>query len=232
MDNPVVGGRCAFCGLAGGDHLMTCQRETYIAAGEKIAAPRVLDLVPPKTLQEAATVMILAAGDDPDRPGLKETPERFRKAWEEMTCGNKVDIPSLFKQFDESEVDEMITVRDIDFCSFCEHHMLPFYGTADIAYIPPPGKILGLSKVARLVEAFAKRLQVQERLTKDIAKAFYTNFPGCIGVACRVKARHFCMCARGVKQPHAVMVTTSLFGAFREKDAVRAEFFSCISGGN
>lgn len=194
------------------------------------APPKVLDIVPPLSIQQAVNVLILATGDNPDRDGLKETPARFAKMWDEMTSGNRVDVKALFKIFESDYADEMIIVKDITFTSFCEHHLLPFYGTADFAYVPSGRKIIGLSKIARLVDAFAKRLQVQERLTAQITQTFKEHMPSTLGVACRIKARHMCMCARGVKQPHAEMITTSLTGVFRDKPEARAEFFSCVGG--
>lgn len=164
-------------------------------------------------------------GDDPNRPGVLETPSRVVRSYAELFSGYKVDPASIFKTFDEP-CDEMVIVRDIEFYSTCEHHMLPFFGKAHIGYIPN-GKVAGVSKLARLLDVYARRLQIQERIgqqiTNDLDKYLQAR-----GSACVLEAKHSCMTCRGVNKQHSTMVTSSLTGVFREKPEVRAEFLSMI----
>lgn len=166
-------------------------------------------------------------GDEDElRPGLAETPERAAKAWVHWTSGYDVDPASLLKTFEDGAegCDEMVVVKDIPFYSHCEHHMAPIFGTAIVAYLPDK-RIVGLSKLNRLVDCFARRLQVQERMTNQIADALQEHLKphGC-GVV--VKARHLCMESRGVQHVGATTVTSALRGAFKESATVRAEFLS------
>lgn len=167
-------------------------------------------------------------GEDPDREGLKETPRRVIKAWGHWCQGYKVDAQALLKTFvDGSEgVDEMVLVKDIEFYSHCEHHMAPFFGTAHVAYIPN-GSVVGLSKLARVVDVYAQRLQVQERLTNEIANCLDEGLSP-LGVAVVVEAKHFCMCSRGVSKQGSSTITSALRGVFKEKPEVRAEFMALI----
>lgn len=167
-------------------------------------------------------------GEKPHREGLRETPDRVVRSYAELFAGYKQDPAELLKTFDGENYDECIVVKGIEFTSFCEHHMLPFDGVAHVGYIPD-GRIVGLSKVARLVDLFAKRLQVQERLTTDITSALMEYLKP-KGAACVVYAKHSCMGCRGAKKPTARMGTSSLLGVFREKPEARAEFFSLIRG--
>lgn len=172
-----------------------------------------------------ATVAVLAAiGEDPKRAGLRETPDRVARAWAELAAGYGQDPADVLKVFDDGAegVNEMVTVGPIPFFSLCEHHLLPFHGQAWVGYVPS-GKIVGLSKMARLVDVFARRLQVQERLTKQIADAF-TEHVQPLGVGVHLQARHLCMEMRGVSRAGAVTTTTALRGAFFEQPAARAEF--------
>lgn len=160
-------------------------------------------------------------GEDPLRDGLLETPARVVRAWAELTAGYKED-PKVFlsRTFDEKS-DEMVILKDIQFYSMCEHHMLPFMGTATVAYMPTD-KVVGISKLARVVSCYARRLQVQERMTQQIARAI----EDCLsphGVGVILRAHHLCMGCRGVKQPSTELVTSSLLGKFRDA-TVRAEF--------
>jgi GTP cyclohydrolase I len=157
---------------------------------------------------------------------LRETPARAAKAWAELTSGYDVDIEGLFKTFDASGYDEMVVVRDIPFHSLCEHHLLPFSGKAAVAYIPD-GRIVGLSKLARLVDAYARRLQVQERLTNQIIDALM-EFLQPSGAAVLMQAEHLCMSLRGAKVPGSVTVTSSLRGAIFENPEARAEALSLM----
>lgn len=163
-------------------------------------------------------------GENPDREGLHDTPKRVVKAFTELCAGyaiNPADI--LSTTFDVGDVDQMIHVRDIAFVSLCEHHMLPFTGTAHVAYIPTT-RVVGLSKIPRTVHAYASRLQVQERLTQQIADAI-TEHLNPLGVGVKITAHHACMGLRGARQPNAQMTTTALNGVFRDP-AVRNEFLN------
>lgn len=171
--------------------------------------------------------MIHVIGEDPDRDGLKDTPDRIINSWKELFAGYEIEIEDLLKTFENDNYDQMVLVRDIDFTSFCEHHWLPFQGVAHVAYLP--GKqIVGLSKLARVVECYSKRLQVQERMTEEIALAIHSHLEP-KGTACVVEASHLCMGCRGVKKPNAVMVTSALFGAFKNDPATRAEFMAFVN---
>jgi GTP cyclohydrolase I len=166
-------------------------------------------------------------GEDPWRPGLLETPDRVVASFKEIYGGYKANPEELVKTF-ESDCDEMVVLQGIEFYSTCEHHMMPFFGTADIAYIPS-GKVLGVSKLARLLEVYSRRLQIQERLTTKITSWLDANLKP-LGSACRLTAQHLCMTARGVGKQHSTMVTSSLTGVFRERPEVRQEFFSLVNG--
>lgn len=173
------------------------------------------------TALEAVRTLLIFAGEDPGRDGLKDTPKRVTKALLEMTDGYSQDPKKILSTVFDVSYDEIIIVKDIPFTSLCEHHMLVFSGTVDVGYLP--GKVVGLSKIARLVDCFSKRLQIQERLTKQIE----TSLSECLeakGVAVVVKANHSCMSCRGVQKPGSVMVTSAMSGVFRDKPEARAEF--------
>lgn len=162
-------------------------------------------------------------GEDPTRNGLQDTPSRVVKAWEHWCGGYNVNIPALLTEFDnEEKYDEMVMVKDIPLYSHCEHHLAPFFGTATVAYIPN-GNIVGLSKINRVVDAFARRLQVQERITVQVADAI-TKHLHAKGVGVMLRCRHLCMESRGVCQQGHHTVTTALRGVMREDPAARAEF--------
>lgn len=169
------------------------------------------------------TKLLQYIGEDPTREGLSETPQRVLKAWAEWTRGYTEEPADILKTFKDGATDEMVVERGIPFFSHCEHHMAPFFGTVDIAYIPQ-GKIVGLSKMNRLVECFARRLQVQERLTKQIADAMMDNLSP-LGVGVVVKAQHMCVMSRGVKHAGCDTVTSAMRGVFME-GPVRAEFMA------
>lgn len=175
--------------------------------------------------EEGVRNLLAYIGDEPDREGLKDTPRRVLDAWrDEWGIGYFLDPKSFLKEFaDGAEgVDEMVVVRDIDLWSHCEHHLAPFFGVAHIAYVPN-GKIVGLSKLARVVNAFARRLQVQERLTNQIADLLADALkPQGVGVI--VEARHFCMCSRGVRTRDAMTITSALRGCIKDEPEARAEF--------
>ena len=177
---------------------------------------------------ECATRDILhAIGEDVDREGLLDTPKRVARAYAELTAGYQVDPVRLINDaiFDVN-YDEMVIVRDIDFYSLCEHHLLPFLGQVDVAYIPN-GKVIGLSKIPRIVEMFARRLQVQERMTQEIAE-FLDQTLHPLGVAVVAEGLHMCAAMRGVKKANARMVTSAMLGTFKTSQATRSEFFGHI----
>lgn len=170
--------------------------------------------------------LIRRMGDDPNREGLLETPARVAASWTELFAGYGIRPERILKVFTEPNADEMVVVKDISFYSTCEHHLLPFHGVAHVAYVPFEGKVVGLSKIPRLVNAFARRLQVQERLTVEIATTL-RNGLAAKGAACVMEATHLCCCSRGVRQD-SKMVTSCMLGVFREKREARAEFLSLV----
>lgn len=171
--------------------------------------------------------MLSYLGEDPERTGLQDTPKRVRKALEYFTRGYHQNINDVLNNaIFEEECDEMVIVRNIDFFSLCEHHMLPFYGKAHVAYIPN-GKIVGLSKIPRLVEVFSRRLQIQERMTQQIARTLNDLIhPKGVGVV--VNGFHLCVAMRGVEKLNAMATTSAMLGTFRENRATRAEFMGLI----
>lgn len=179
---------------------------------------------------EAIRHILRFIGDDPDRQGLKETPNRVVASWQELFSGYKANVAELFKTFDAGSCDEMVICKDLEFYSTCEHHMLPFYGVAHIGYLPG-SKVIGLSKLARILEVFARRLQIQERIGTDVTKAINEGLEGVRGAACVIEAKHMCMTCRGVNKQNSVMITSSLTGAFKESPATRSEFLSLIGKG-
>lgn len=182
----------------------------------------------PQAVMEGAVRQILESiGEDPERQGLQRTPLRVAKAYAELTSGYHVDAEALINDavFDVA-YDEMVLVKDIDFYSMCEHHMLPFYGKAHVAYIPN-GKVIGLSKIPRIVEMFARRLQVQERMTQQIAD-FLQQTLDAQGVAVVVEGQHMCAAMRGVKKANARMTTSAMLGSFKHNAQTRGEFLDHI----
>lgn len=185
-----------------------------------------------KTHEDKAEALIReflsGLGEDPEREGLKKTPQRVTKMYEFLTKGYREDVKkvvngAVFKE----EYSEMVTVRDIDFFSLCEHHLIPFYGKVHVAYLPD-GKIIGLSKIPRIVEVYARRLQVQERLTQQIAQTLY-DYLNPQGVAVVIEARHLCMIMRGVEKQNSVAVTSAMLGVFRDDVKTRQEFLTLIN---
>lgn len=169
-------------------------------------------------------------GENPQRNGLKGTPERVVRSWEELYSGyewRKHDIQKMLTVFESDGYDEMVVLRGIEFQSTCEHHLLPFYGTAHVGYIPTDGRIVGISKLSRLVDIYSKRLQVQERISKQVTDALMEHLKPA-GVGCILVAKHSCMICRGVKKQSSEMITSSLMGSFREDAKVRSEFLSLI----
>ena len=195
----------------------------------------VVKMMQPKLEEESIASMmkkiLLKIGEDPTREGLVRTPDRAEKALRFLTSGYQTDVQSivngaLFNQ----KVDEMVVVKDIEFYSMCEHHLLPFFGTMHVAYLPKD-KVIGLSKIPRIVDMFARRLQLQERLTQDVAQTIQDVLePRGVGVIC--EARHFCMMMRGVEKQHSGTVTSAMLGAFRDGKETRDEFLSLVSHRN
>jgi GTP cyclohydrolase I len=179
-------------------------------------------------LQELVREMLIRLGEDPDRDGLVRTPLRMEKALQFFTSGHSQDPAEILKSACfEMSYDEMVVVKDIEIFSLCEHHVVPFFGKAHIAYVPN-GKVIGLSKLPRLVDAFARRLQIQERLTGQIADAIQDSIDP-LGIGVIIEARHLCMMMRGVEKQHSSAVTSAMRGIFRDQQKIREEFLSLIS---
>ena len=179
-------------------------------------------------IEFAVESILLNIGEDPEREGLLKTPNRVARMFDELTAGYHVDPVALINGAIFSvDYDEMVVVKDIDFHSLCEHHMLPFYGRAHVAYIPN-GKVVGLSKIPRIVEMFARRLQIQEQMTAQIANFIQETLEP-TGVAVVVEGAHMCAMMRGVKKANTKMTTSKMLGAFREDDKLRAEFMAHIA---
>lgn len=179
-------------------------------------------------IQKAVREILAAVGEDPDRDGLLETPARVARMYAEMFSGLHSDPREHTKKFFEEKYDEVVLVRDISFCSMCEHHLLPFVGKAHIGYMPS-GKVIGLSKLARVVEVVARRPQVQERLTQTVADLLVDEL-GAKGVAVIVEADHSCMTIRGVRKPGSLTITSAMRGIFRSNLSSRSEIMQLIYG--
>jgi len=178
-------------------------------------------------VQEAFKIIIQQIGEDPNREGLVHTPERAAKAMEFMTRGYDQTVQQVVRNaLFESDTSEMVIVQDIELYSLCEHHILPFIGKCHVAYMPT-GKVLGLSKVARIVEMYARRLQIQENLTKQIAEAIQ-DVTEAAGVSVIIEAKHMCMMMRGVEKQNSVMKTSVMLGQFRDNQSTRMEFLSLL----
>jgi len=179
--------------------------------------------------EENITRILEFIGEDPKREGLKETPARVIRSYEELFGGYRQDPKDVLKVFSDGACDEMVVLKNLEFTSFCEHHMLPFVGKAHIAYVPDK-KVLGVSKLSRLFDIYARRLQIQERLCQQVTAALDEHLKP-RGSACVIEAKHLCMSARGVGKQHSEMVTSSLTGVFRETgNDARVEFLSMIRG--
>jgi GTP cyclohydrolase I len=194
---------------------------------EEILLNESKDGVTPESVASLVRKMIALIGEDPEREGLKKTPERYEKALKFLTSGYHQNVEHLLNGATFSVCyDEMVVVKDIEFFSLCEHHLLPFFGKAHVAYLPSK-KVIGLSKVARLVNMYARRLQIQERLTSQIARALEDKIaPQGVGVI--IEARHLCMQMRGVEKQHGQAVTSAMLGAFRENKQTRDEFLALV----
>ena len=177
-------------------------------------------------IEQAIRQILEAIGEDPDREGLRETPRRVGDLYAEVFAGIEQEPRALLKTFSSDGYDEIVLVRDISFASMCEHHLLPFVGKAHVAYIPN-GRVAGISKLARVVECFARRPQIQERMTSQIAETIAVELDA-IGTGVVLEASHSCMTIRGVKQPGSRVVTSAMLGAFRENQASRSEVLDLI----
>jgi len=195
----------------------------------------VVKMMQPKLDEESIASMmkkiLVKIVEDPSREGLVRTPDRAEKALRFLTSGYQMDVQSIVNgALFHQKVDEMVVVKDIEFYSMCEHHLLPFFGTMHVAYLPKD-KVIGLSKIPRIVDMFARRLQLQERLTQEVATTIQEVVePRGVGVIC--EARHFCMMMRGVEKQHSGTVTSAMLGAFREGKETRDEFLSLVSHKN
>jgi GTP cyclohydrolase I len=188
---------------------------------------RMDEQAPGGQIPEAIRTLLAEVGEDPDRPGLVGTPDRVRRMYAELTEGYRTDPESVLNGATfEVDYDEMVVVRDIEFYSLCEHHLLPFFGRAHVGYLPR-GRIIGLSKIPRVVDMYAHRLQVQERLTHQVA-GFLMERLRPKGVACVMEATHLCTVMRGVRKQEATMVTSSMLGTFRADPRTRSEFLTFI----
>lgn len=188
------------------------------------------DFMDKQRIEAAVREILVAIGEDPDREGLVETPSRVARMYEEIFGGLEDDPTRHLKLFDESS-EEMVVVRDIPLYSMCEHHLIPFLGKAHIAYIPSDGRVIGLSKLARIVDCFARRPQLQERLTSQVADFLYENLQP-MGVAVVIEAEHLCMTMRGARASGAKTMTSALRGTMRSNAKTRAEAMSLLTEGN
>ncbi len=200
--------------------------ETESQASEGAPKPVDLDLI-----AQGVRLILEGIGEDPERAGLQRTPERVAEMFAELTAGMREDAREHVSPLPGDTHDEMVIVKDISIASLCEHHLAPFVGRCHIAYIPKNGRILGLSKLARLAETFARRLQVQERLTSQIANTLYKNLQP-LGVMVVIEAEHTCMTLRGVRKSGAITVTSCVLGGFRKDSRTRSEAMALIKGNN
>jgi GTP cyclohydrolase I len=183
-----------------------------------------------KKIARGVKLILEGVGEDPERPGLKDTPQRVARMFSEILGGLKENPAKQLQAIQSEKHDEMVLIKNIPLYSMCEHHLLPFAGVAHIAYIPKAGRIVGLSKIARVVDILCRRLQIQERLTKQIADLIMEHLKP-LGVMVVIEAEHMCMSMRGAKKPKSSTVTSALRGSFRTKSATRAEAMTLIRGG-
>lgn len=194
--------------------------------GRRAAKPQSVDL---DRIAQGVRLILEGIGEDPNREGLRDTPKRVAEMYEELTQGMRQDPNEQIVPLSGNKHDEMVIVKDISIASLCEHHLAPFVGKCHIAYIPRNGNILGVSKLARLAETFARRLQLQERLTSEIANTLYEQLKP-LGVMVVVEAEHTCMTLRGVKKSGAKTITSAVLGGFRKDSRTRAEAMALITG--
>ena len=183
---------------------------------------------PGSAIPDLVRKMIVELGEDPNRDGLQRTPERVAQAFQELTRGYGMNVDEILNgALFEVSYDEMVIVKDIEMYSLCEHHLLPFFGKVHVAYLPR-NKVIGLSKIARLVEMYARRFQIQERLTNQIASTIQEAIDP-VGVGVVIEARHLCMVMRGIEKQHSSAVTSAMVGAFRDNQQTREEFLALVS---
>lgn len=183
-----------------------------------------------KKIARGVKLILEGVGEEPERPGLKDTPQRVARMFSEILGGLKENPAKQLQAIQNEKHDEMVLIKNIPLYSMCEHHLLPFAGVAHIAYIPKAGRIVGLSKIARVVDILCRRLQIQERLTKQIADLIMEHLKP-LGVMVVIEAEHMCMSMRGAKKPKSLTVTSALRGSFRTKSATRSEAMILIRGG-
>ncbi len=183
-----------------------------------------------KKIEQGIQLVLEGIGEDPARPGIRATPRRVAKMFSEILGGTRDDAERNLTVIEDEKHDEMVLIKNIPLYSMCEHHFLPFAGVAHVAYIPKGGRIIGLSKIARVTEALSRRLQVQERLTKQIADLLDEHLKP-LGVMVVIEAEHMCMSMRGAKKPKSITVTSAVRGSFRTHSATRAEAMMLIRGG-
>jgi GTP cyclohydrolase I len=202
---------------------------TKLSELEEELAERARAEVDLELIARGVRLILEGIGEDPARPGLQDTPRRVAEMYAELTAGMRQDPQEHVVPLPGDKQDEMVIVKDINIASLCEHHLAPFVGRCHIAYIPKGGRIVGLSKLARLAEVFARRLQVQERLTSEIANTLYEGLKP-LGVMVVIEAEHTCMALRGVKKPGAITITSTVLGGFRKDPRTRAEAMALIKG--
>ncbi len=183
-----------------------------------------------KKIEQGVRLILEGVGEDPQRPGLKATPKRVAHMFSEILGGLQEEASAQLQPIQEEKHDEMVLIKNIPLYSMCEHHLLPFAGVAHVAYIPKKGRIVGLSKIARVVDILSRRLQVQERLTKEIANLINDHLQP-LGVMVVIEAEHMCMSMRGAKKPKSLTVTSAVRGSFRTNNATRTEAMTLIRGG-
>jgi len=196
--------------------------------GHDLAGELPGDDKPDPAIPDLVRKMIVELGEDPNRDGLRRTPERVAQSFRELTRGYSMDVSKILNgALFEVCYDEMVIVKDIEMYSLCEHHLLPFFGKVHVAYLPRK-KVIGLSKIARLVEMYARRFQIQERMTNQIAETIQGAIDP-VGVGVVIEARHLCMIMRGIEKQHSSAVTSAMLGAFRENQQTREEFLALVS---
>src|SRR5213595_2839898 len=221
---PGRGPRCLFVAEARAITVMSNKVTSIKSRRGKTARTKAVDL---DRIASGVRLILEGIGEDPNREGLRDTPKRVAEMYAELTAGMREDPSQHIVPLSGNKHDEMVIVKDISIASLCEHHLAPFVGKCHIAYIPKNGKILGVSKLARLAETFARRLQLQERLTSEIANTLFEKLQP-LGVMVVIEAEHTCMTLRGVKKPGALSITSAIRGAFRKDSRTRAEAMALI----
>jgi len=206
------------------------KKRSPAAKNQKKSLPAKKSFINLEKIEKGVGLILEGIGEDPKRPGIQRTPKRVASMFKEILGGLSEDPAIHMKVIQEEKHDEMVIIKNIPLYSMCEHHLLPFAGVAHVAYIPKGGRIVGLSKIARVVESYARRLQIQERLTKQIADLIDTRLRP-LGVMVVIEAEHMCMSMRGAKKPKSLTVTSAVRGSFRSSPVTRAEAITLIKGG-